>query len=287
MLERMASDLLDAQQDLLTRLNSLANRSGLGGQVRQDQLGAINKHLTVVQNELWQELAGEITEGGVAIADAASGVQAVSDKMLFASAGVDVPEELVRAQQAYAREVVNTYWSRMENNISLSQQVYRTQALSQGWVDRAINRAILQGASWRDLMNAVKPYIDPNTPGGVSYAAKRLARTELNNAFHRTQVRLGEGNPWVAGQKWNLSTKHPRADACDPYAHEQHYEGGDPGVYRADKVPRKPHPQCFCFITAVNVSEDEFFDRLMAGDYEDATEHFLTSPPTAALRRAG
>jgi hypothetical protein len=274
----MEADLRDAQNELEKRLARLAQRSGgLSTEVRQAQLSQISQQLRLVQNSLWKELGQDIEEGGVQAADKAADVQAVYDKVLWSSAGASVPEELVRAQHAYAREVVRTYYSRTVNNIPLSSQVYKTQALSQGWVDRAVNRVILQGGSWRDIAKAVTPMIDPNTPGGVSYAAKRLGRTELNNAFHTTQTQLGEANPWVEGQKWNLSRQHPKADDCDVMAKASHYRGGDPGVYLATDVPRKPHPQCMCFITPETVSEEEFFDRLLRGDFSDPTAPYSSA----------
>lgn len=286
-LERMVADLLDAQQDLLSRLSRLSARNGgISAQVRQSQLSAINRQINLALTALWKEVGDEIKVGGQDVADAASSVQSVYDRMVFSSAGQTVSDALVRAEELYARATVDHYWSRMNNNISLSQQVYKSQALSQGWVDRAVNRTLLQGGSWRDLANAVKPFIDPNTPGGVSYAARRLARTELNNAFHETATRLGEAHPWVSGQKWNLSGRHPKADDCDVLANKAVTRGADRGVYPADAVPRKPHPQCLCFLTPVTVSEDEFFDRLMAGDYTDAMEGRTLSAATAALRAA-
>lgn len=286
-LAQMATDLLDAQHDLQKRLTALANRNGgIGAQVRAGQLGQINQALTTELSALWKELGEEIETGGQDVADAASSVHQVPERILFASAGQTLPDALVRAEEAYARATVEHYWSRMQNGISLSQQVYKTQALSQGWVDRAVNRVILQGGSWKDIADTVKKYIDPNTPGGVSYAAKRLGRTELNNAFHQTALRLGEQNPWVEGQRWNLSGSHPKKDECDTLANQVVQRGKPRGVYPADNVPRKPHPQCLCYLTAVMIGEDEFFDRLMAGDYEDAMEGRSLRAASAALRAA-
>lgn len=286
-LERMVTDLLDAQHDLQTQLARLAARNGgVGAQVRHGQLSSINRALTSTLSALWDELGNEIVVGGQDVADAASSVQQVVDRALFSTAGQTLPEQLVRAEESYARQTVEHYWSRLQNGISLSDQVYKTQALSQGWVDRAINRAILQGGSWKDIADVAKKYIDPNTPGGVSYAAKRLGRTELNNAFHETAIRLGEQNPWVTGQKWNLSGSHPKADDCDTLAKRVVRRGLEPGVYPDGDVPRKPHPQCLCYLTAVTVGEEEFFDRLMAGDYEDALEGRTLAAASAALRVA-
>lgn len=273
--KKMLAALADAQADAARRITKLAARGGLGAEVRAAQLAAIRRELQVVQRELWLELGREIRRAGPDVADAATDAGQVIDKILFAGAGQRMPEALADAQRAYARATVTNYLSRVENGIGFSERVYKTRAMTQGWVDRAVNRVILQGGNWREIANAVKGMIDPNTPGGVSYAAKRLGRTELNNAFHQTQIKVSEQNPWNTGQHWHLSKQHPKADECDVYANEVHYEGGAPGVYRKGDVPRKPHPQCFCYLAPETVSEDEFFDRLMAGDYEDASERFL------------
>lgn len=286
-LARMADDLYDAQHDLQSRLARLAARNGgVGAQVRQVQLSQINQVLTKTLTALWQEIGEEIVVGGQDVADASSSTQAVYDRVLFSSAGVPLPDALVRAEEAYARNVVEHYWSRMENGISLSDQVYKTEALSKSWVDRAVNRVLLQGGSWKDIADAVKPFIDPNVKGGVSYAAKRLGRTELNNAFHQSAIRLGEQNPWVEGQQWNLSGSHPKKDECDTLASKTVERRLGRGVYPADSVPSKPHPQCLCYLTPKTVSEEEFFDRLMAGDYVDATEGRALTSASAALRAA-
>lgn len=287
LVQEVLKTLADARADASRRLTKLANKPGVGAEVQRAQLSSIRQQLLIVQRELWSELGQEVRDAGRGVAEAAAQAVDAMDRGLFASAGQRMPEALVRAHQAYAEQVVETYFSRMQNGISLSDQVYKSRDLSQGWVDRAVNRTILQGGSWKDLMQRVLPMIDPDVPGGVSYAAKRLARTELNNAFHTTQVRVAQRNPWVTGQQWHLSRKHPKADVCDPYANEVHYDGGQPGVYEKGNTPSKPHPQCYCYVSSVTVSEDEFFDRLLSGKYEDVDERFLQEPPTGALKKAG
>lgn len=287
LMRQMAADLSDAHREATRRITKLAGRDGMAAEVRRAQLGSIRRELLMVQQALWLALGQRLREAGQEVADSAAEAVDTLDRVLYASAGQRMPEALVRAHREYAREVVNTYWSRLQNGLSLSDQVYKSKALSQRWVDRAINRAILHGGSWRDIADAVTPMIDPSVKGGVSYAAKRLGRTELNNAFHTSQTRTANENPWVTGGKWNLSRSHPKADVCDQYATEVHYQGGDPGVYQKADIPRKPHPQCYCYVTQTTVSEDEFFDRLMKGDFNDPTEPFNRAPSRAALPQAG
>lgn len=287
LMRQMVADLSDARREATRRLTKLADRDGVGATVRRAQLGSIRRELLLVQQALWLALGQRVRQAGQDVADAAAEAVDTLDRALYGSVGQRMPEALARAHQAYAREVVNTYWSRLQNGISLSDQVYKSKALSQKWVDRAVNRVILHGGSWRDIARAVTPMIDPNVKGGVSYAARRLGRTELNNAFHTSQIRTANQNPWVTGAKWNLSRSHPKADVCDQYATEVHYRGGEPGVYPKADIPRKPHPQCYCYVTQTTVSEEEFLDRLMKGDFDDPTEPFDKTPSRAALPQAG
>lgn len=110
--------------------------------------------------------------------------------------------------------------------------------------------------------------IDPNTKGGVSYAAKRLARTELNNAFHTTQQASAEVNPFVVALRWNLSNSHVTEDKCDELA-KGHSKGKTPGLYTPGDLPRKPHPQCLCYTTNEMMDEEDFLDLVSNPDYLD------------------
>lgn len=156
------------------------------------------------------------------------------------------------------------------SQIPLAQSVYKTTALTNGLVAKQINIALSRGESAAQLAKRVRGLIDPNTPGGVSYAAMRLARTELNNAFHAGQILAVQDEESVVGMKWNLSGSHPKADACDQYATGNHADLGA-GVFGKRDVPRKPHPQCLCYLTPVMEDEDSFLDRLLSGAFGAAS----------------
>lgn len=266
-------DLEDASADAQRRINKLETKAGIGSAVRRDQLAIIRRELVSVQNELWRLIGSDIRAAAVKVGVAAATSALQVDEVLFRVIGIAPPAGLVAAQERYAQRTVANYLSRGLNNIPLSQQVYRSKFLSQGFVDRAVNRVIVQGGGWRDIAKAVKPMIDPSTPGGVSYAAKRLARTELNNAFHTTQQKLAEVNPYVDSVKWNLSRSHPKADKCDELARGG-AKGMKAGHYRKGQVPSKPHPQCLCYTTSEPVSEDEFLKIIMNIPPEDAARAY-------------
>lgn len=144
----------------------------------------------------------------------------------------------------------------------LADTVYGTKNIASGWVDDIINRALASGWSRQRLAAELRKSIDPNVAGGVSYAANRTARTEINNAFHSISAERYMNSILVEGVDWNLSSSHPEGDICDTLADESPYD--------KRKVPHKPHPNCYCFITPVLPTDDEFLDKLFNGDYDDA-----------------
>lgn len=146
------------------------------------------------------------------------------------------------------------------NDIRLSNLVYKNQQRSIKQVNRLITNGLKDGLTHKELSKLVLKHINPNVPGGPKYAARRLARTEINNAFHRTSNDLYKNQPWITAVKWNLSGSHPkgRSDACDTYAKSSHFSGGGRGVFRPGEVPGKPHPQCMCYVTPIVMDEAEF-----------------------------
>lgn len=227
------------------------------GQFNQYQQG-INQILDQTWNGTLDEILGRIRgASGLAI----SGNDEMIARLLLGRSS----QLMLEFQQAAQRAALNVQ-SRLMNQINLSARVYKNKALSSGMVDKAINRGIALGKSAREIANDVRKLISTRTPGGVSYAAKRLGRTEINNAFHTTQTRIYEGQPWVSGVKWVVSGSHPRPDVCDEYAKQDHDDLG-PGVFKKGNVPGKPHPQCLCHIVAITIPREEFLDNLLAGKY--------------------
>lgn len=233
------------------------------GDVRRAQLALARE-----QQDLWRKI-GDSTR--VAIGD---GVDAASESlaylnelMLNASGGSSAFWK--QSMLAQGRTGIDSFISRTSNGIPLSERVYKGRAWSNDLINRKVNGLVLSGASAREIAKSVSSLIDPSTPGGVSYAAMRLGRTELNNAFHTTSVRLASEQPWVSGMKWHLSSSHPEGDVCDEYAFGQHFRGGGQGVFKVDQVPGKPHPQCLCYVTPELPDDDEIARRFANGEYDD------------------
>ena len=92
--------------------------------------------------------------------------------------------------------------------------------------------------------------------------ALRVARTEINAAYHTTRNERWTNEPFVIGQHIHVSPQHDPeedADICDELE----------GYYPKDFVWNSWHPQCMCTSDPVMISGDEreqFYKRLLNGE---------------------
>ena len=263
--------LKKSQASSAAAVRGMAQAPGIGARARSAQMQMSQRALLEQQSKLWDAVGSSVAASRAAAAAKAIEVSSVYEDMLLKQALTPMQRDaLLRSAQATARRNVENVTNRVlgYSKMPLSEQVYKTKAWSNGLLENRINAAIGRGASARDIANDVKDLINPNTPGGVKYAAMRLGRTENNNAFHATSVLHAQKTPWVTGVKWELSGSHPRPDECNEYAESVHYAGGEEGVWLPNEVPGKPHPNCLCFTTPVTVSPEEFQDRFLSGEYD-------------------
>lgn len=242
----------------------LARLGNSGNPLTRMQLEAQRAAITAMLTEDFKNIGESIKDGKPKAATAASRVVSRYENELLAI--VIDKDAMRRLATAEARRTVNGLEAaikRMEGTSyrKLSDQVYDTTKLATGWVDDAINRALVSGWDAKRLAKEIVPSISPNVPGGVSYAANRLARTEINNAFHAASWDRMNRSPIVDMVDWNLSSSHPEGDICDSLKAD--------GPYEKNKVPSKPHPNCYCFITPVLPTEEQFINNLLAGKYDD------------------
>jgi hypothetical protein len=256
-----------AHWDMIRMLNAMRG-GGIGELVRAEQLRTIQRAMLRQQAIIWRKLGDVIRARRLEAAARAITLGSAIDDVLLAAAGRDADARaLKRSLVAGAEQSLEVAMVRMSvSAIPLADRIYQSRVLLDGRVQRMINSALLRGLSAREFAKEARDWFNPNVPGGPRYAAMRLARTEINNAFHATSVLQADEKPWIRSMKWHLSRSHPKADTCDLYA-----KGGreGDGVYPVRDVPRKPHPQCFCFVTPISPSEDEFLDNLVAGRYDN------------------
>jgi hypothetical protein len=251
----------DAAAEADRIIRSLEGKTGSAAQIRSAQLA-----LAKVQVQAWGSIKDAVTVGIGDAVDAASDLQAAFDEAMFRRVGLS-PSYWRQSLLAQSRQGIESFTSRKQFDYTLSQKVYRNQAISQGFVDREINNGLLLGKSAREIASSVKRFISPSTPGGASYAAMRLGRTEVANAFHTTNINNYKATPWVEKVKWHLSGSHPRPDACNEYAEQGSARGA--GIWYVDDVPAKPHPNCLCFTEPVDIGLDAYVKNFKAGKYDD------------------
>lgn len=142
----------------------------------------------------------------------------------------------------------------------LSRRIWRSEALSRGQLNRAINVGIARGDSAADIAKEIRQFVNPDVKGGASYRATTLARTEINNAFHAQSMADAMSRPWIDQVAWNLSKSHGEQGClCEEYARIR--------LFPADGVPKKPHPNCLCTIVPELPDLDTALKNYMSGQY--------------------
>lgn len=250
------------------RALELASR-GVGGDIRLEQMRRIRQAMLSEQAAIFRRLGRTIEARRAEAAVRASLMGSAIDELAFAAAGRGLEGRLLAESLTFGlSQTVEVAVVRMtQSAVDLAQRIYRTAVWMDGRVQAKINSALARGLTAREFAGEAIGWFNPNTPGGVRYAAMRLARTEINNAYHAISVNQAADKPWVQGMKWNLSGSHPKPDECDELAHEDKFEMGS-GVFPAQEVPRKPHPHCLCVAVPMVVDEEEFLDALVGGRYD-------------------
>jgi hypothetical protein len=280
-IKEMDQMLRDGADEIERLLPKLIEQHTTGGKVKAAQLALVLRELRVAQSALWGDLGASLRSGvGAAALKAGANAEGVLASV-FAKNGVPVPPALRAAWVAQAKQGIDAILSKSKNGIPLSRAVYKAQALATGQVDRKIKQGLLLGNNAKAIAKSVKGLILPNVAGGVSYAAHRLARTEINHAYQTTQEARYVDEPWTKAMRWNLSKSHPKRDVCNVNAEAPGPQG--PGTYAFGHKPDS-HPQCMCYQTAVQVSPDDFVDAFLAGEYNSYIDEVAyTHAPASEL----
>lgn len=241
--------------DITSQLRDLVRKQGVGALVRKSQLEGVQREIRGTLADFYEQTGRVVQAGRLRSAEAAvSSMFEYGDVLRRAGLTPSQVQIMRRSAEQTAKAGLTHAMSRYtDSKLPLSQQVYKTRAFTNDLLDRRVQSAIGRGLSAREFAADVKDLVNPATRGGVRYASMRLARTELNNAFHATTIGQAVEQPWVEGVKWNLSSSHPKPDECDDYA------AMDP--FDPKEVPKKPHPHCLCYMT-FEIMDDETFVRL-------------------------
>lgn len=264
--------MLDMVDDVSDQLSDLRGKDRISDQVSAMQARGARRTLRAASRYIVEGSEKAIQQGyrdaAMAASELVSAEEATLLSLVLPSSSLS---DLAHAEAFRAAGAVETAMARMNSSkIPLSEQVYRTGLIARGQVDKYVNQALARGLSWGDFAKGARDLVSPSTPGGVAYAAKRLARTEINNAFHAaTADRYANSGVKGLTVDWNLSESHPTRDLCNEYE--------DEGPYDPEQIPKKPHPQCLCFITANLPDEDDFINALFGDNPEPEAAEIDTS----------
>lgn len=160
------------------------------------------------------------------------------------------------------------------DGLKLSDRVWRTSERARNSVQRIIEDAVVRGQDARTTARQVQQYLQPGVwkahkaetrrrlgvGTDVSYQAMRIARTEMNNAFHEGMIAANQHSPGYRGIYWRLSARHIVPDICTDMAVDMSH--GEPGFYPKGKEPVRPHPNCWCVAVSAWESPEQFTERL-------------------------
>lgn len=231
---------------------------GVGGQVRAAQLRVTLAAVNALMRQMWVGRINPLLERAIhdSLQASEDAIEAL-ERVAYAGLSERAAETLVAGLRAAGASGLKSDAARRAR--ALSRRVFNNRALDDGRVEQIIRQGLISGLSAKELAADVYKYVSPTAPGGSAYSAMRLARTEINNAFHERQIE-GAKRPGVEAVKWNLSGSHKVPDECNLFAAHK--------PYPPDEVPDKPHPNCFCYLTYVMMPPAEFKRALEAGDFD-------------------
>ena len=197
-------------------------------------------------------------------------------------------------------EAMEAFISRSEAGLNLSDRIWQPVKQLRSEMELAMTVAIGDGDSASQISRYVRQYLNnPDKlfrrirddkgnlklskaakayhPGQGVYRssaknAMRIARTETNIAYRRADNTRWQQMDFVIGQEINLSRNHPVTDICDTLA----------GRYPKNFVFDGWHPQCFCYVVPILLSEKDMMAMQQAklnGEDYDISGKVITDMP--------
>jgi hypothetical protein len=163
-----------------------------------------------------------------------------------------------------------------KDGIKLSDRVWQANQQWRMAVQNVVQDAVISGQPPVQVARQIEQYLQPGVnvpykaetakrlkvPKDTSMPAMRVARTEMQNAFHEGTISSHSSMPSYLGIRWHIAAGLGHVpDICDEYAAH--------GFFPKGTEPSKPHPHCFC--TAVPVHRD-------ADDVLNDLEEWLHDP---------
>jgi hypothetical protein len=184
----LATILNDAAKEAHALVGQNLLKGGIGATARAAQLRAATEGLGALSSSMWGRI-GALTRAGIYDASTLAAEHGLDRDYL-----VGMPYKAIQqySDQMFfsAYQSAEDIISRRTNGFRLADRIYRNGRETVLKVGGIVERGLAKQLSARELAAQVRSHFDPNVPGGSSYAARRLARTEINNAHHDTTIRL-------------------------------------------------------------------------------------------------
>ena len=203
----------EAIQDLMTQLGT-----GISGDI-SDTVKSVTEETTAFMEGLTEELLSE------------------EDQEIDLSNFAGIPQT-----------VMADYANRVDvEGLKISPNIWANSQTA--LIENQVMAAIVRGQSAISLARNLEKFVLGGSIGmghSIRYKTMRLARTEINTAYHESRRLTAITSPVVQGMQWRLSNRHPKWDVCDLLADQDLYQMGK-GVYPPGQLPPKPHPNCICY----------------------------------------
>jgi hypothetical protein len=206
----------------------------------------------VLSRRLWRDTEGIILGGmraSFVLAD--RHVADLTVQAIAARTDMDRLPDVLESELGQVLTRARAHAAQARHGHTLSRRVWLNERGTVRRVQAEVDRAVRAGESPAKLARRVRQHIQPNVPGGVSYAAMRLARTELLSAWDARERQALKTAGIYTGAEWMLSPTHASKpsspDVCDRLR--------DGGPYTWAQLPARPHPHCMCYLEPV-IDED-------------------------------
>ncbi len=261
-MQKLLSVYNQASQSVALQLRNSKFKTGSASQAA---LKALDKHLLDVTMSINKETMAIIRGGfSMALENGSYGAKQIT---LDVTKGVIEAKNIENMFSSINSQAMLSFLSRSTYGMKLSDRVWQVGDSYRSNVRSVVEEGLARGLDSRKLARQVQQYLQPGvaTPmkkatakrlgvsQDVSYQAMRLARTEINNAFHEGTIMSNQASPSYEGMIWHLSSSHPKIDICNDFATHN-----GTGFWEKGNEPAKPHPQCLCYITPKHLDPDEF-----------------------------
>lgn len=232
----------------------------------------IQDTLKAVNNQITSDIEAAITSSWDLANDKNSKLLAHYSK------NIAIPTAVYQSMNQLNHHALQAFLGRVENGMNLSERVWNfTVAGNQEKLEQYLASGIMTGRSADNISRDVRQLLrepnklfrrvrDPKTgklvlskaaklyhPGQGVYRssyknARRLAATETNMSYRRSDHIRRKQLPFVIGVIVRLSRAHKIEDICDDMA----------GEYPVDFQFYGWHPHCICYTTSKRITKEEF-----------------------------